>query len=177
MSRQRDKLTDEQEKELQAAQMSNEDAATAIRYQAVRLYGLGYAVVTSQEICRCREPSLWEWSRKYRSHGVAGLIDQRKGGNRAALRPREIEELQGLLHRYKPNQLLGQDDYSGNGEFWSLPTLVCIVEKRFGVQYKSPTSYRSLFVKCEFSYQRATQQYHSRSADKVMAFEEQLEKN
>ena len=176
MSRQRTKLTEAQVQELQAAQMSSEQAATAMRYQAVRLYGLGYPVTAIQAICRCSEPSLWEWNRKYRSQGVTGLVDRRQGGNRAALRPLEFEELQGLLHCYKPNQILGKDDYRGNGEFWRLPDLICLLEKRYGVRYKSPTSYRNLFAKCQFSYQRATQQYHSRSEHKVMAFEEELEK-
>lgn len=177
MSRQRTKLTEAQGQELQAAQMSSEEAATAMRYQAVRLYGLGYPVTTIQEICGCGEPSIWEWSRKYRRQGVAGLVDQRQGGNRAALRPLEFEAVHGWLHRYKPNQLLSKDEYSGNGEFWRLADLVYLLEKRFGLRYKSPTSYRTLFAKCEFSYQRATQQYHSRVAGKVMAFEEELEKN
>jgi transposase len=177
MSRQRNKLTNEQVKELQAAQMSSADAASALRYQAVRLYGLGYAVETIQEICECGLPSIWEWNRKYRSQGVVGLVDQRQGGNRAALRPLELAALHGWLHAYKPNQILGQDEYRGNGEFWSLGTLACLVEKRFGVRYQSLTSYRNLLAKCEFSYQRTTQQYQSCSLDKGMAFEETLEKN
>src|SRR5687768_15558675 len=111
MSRQRKKLTEEQVKELQAAQLSSEDAASALRYQAVRLYGLGYAVATIQEICECGLPSIWEWNRKYHRQGVAGLIDQRQGGNRAALQPLELEALHGWLHAYKPNQLLGPDEY------------------------------------------------------------------
>ena len=177
MSRQRTKLTEAEGQELQAAQMSSEEAATAMRYQAVRLYGLGYPVTTIQAICGCSAPSLWEWSRKYRGQGVAGLVDQRQGGNRAALRPLELEAVHGWLHGYKPNQLLSQDEYRGNGEFWSLADLACLLEKRFGLRYKSPTSYRNLFARCEFSYQRATQHYYSRVEGKVMAFEEELEKN
>lgn len=49
MSRQRKKLTEAQIKELQAAQMSSEDAVSAKRYEAVRLYGLGYADATIQK--------------------------------------------------------------------------------------------------------------------------------
>ena len=60
-----------------AAQMSSNDAQLAKRYQAVRLYGSGYAVSEIQTICGCSLPSLWEWSRKYQQAGVAGLVDQR----------------------------------------------------------------------------------------------------
>src|SRR5215212_8272961 len=135
MSRQRKPLTNEQVNELNAAQMSSGAGASALRYQAVRLYGQGYALATIQAVCGCALPSLWEWNRKYHSQGVAGLIDQRQGGHRAALQPLELETLHGWLHAYKPNQLLRPTEYQGNGEFWSLADLVCLVEKRFGVRY------------------------------------------
>lgn len=157
--------------------MSSHDAQLAKRYQAVRLYGRGYAVSAIQTICGCSLPSLWEWSRKYQQAGVAGLVDQRQGGNHTLLGPVAIEEVQGLLHRYKPHQLLAPGDYQGHGEFWTLADLAELVRNRYGVRYQSATSSRHLFAKCAFSYQRATQQYQSRSEAKVMAFEEQLEKN
>jgi transposase len=177
MSRQRIKLTQAQLNELQAAQLSSSDAALAMRYQAVRLYGSGYAVSEIQAICGCSLASLWEWSRKYQQTGVAGLVDQRQGGNHTLLSPLAVEEVQGLLHRYQPQQLLPPGEYQGSGEFWSLADLAHLIAKRYGVRYQSATSYRNLFAKCDFSYQRATQQYHSRSDTKVMAFEEALEKN
>jgi hypothetical protein len=107
----------------------------------VRLYGLGYAVATIQEICECgRTPA---------------------GGNRATLQPLALETLHGWLHGYKPNQLLAPTEYGDQGEFWSLGALAGLGAKRFGVRYWSLTSYRNLMVKCEFSYQRTTQQYPS----------------
>ncbi|CAN5801172.1 hypothetical protein BH10CHL1_BH10CHL1_36820 [soil metagenome] len=157
--------------------MSRGDGASALRYQAVRLYGQGHTLATIQSVCGCALPSLYEWNRKYHSQGVAGLVDQRQGGNRAALQPLALETLHGWLHAYKPNQILGSTEYQGNGECWSLADLVCLVAKRFGVRYKSQTSYRNLFTQCGFSYQRTTQQYQSCSSAKVMAFEEALEKN
>ena len=157
--------------------MSSGEGASALRYQAVRLYGQGYTLATIQAVSGCALPSLYEWNRKYHSQGIAGLVDQRQGGNRAALQPLERESLHGLLHAYKPNQILAPTEYQGEGEFWSLADLACLVEKRFGVRYQSQTSYRNLFAHCEFSYQRTTQQYQSRSLDKVMLFEEELEKN
>jgi len=56
--------------------------------------------------------------------------------------------------------------------------LIDKADKRRGrsVRYQSRTSYRSLLAKCEFSYQRTTQQDQSCSPSKVMTFEEGLEK-
>lgn len=177
MHRQRKELTTEQVRELQVAQDSCADAMTAMRYQAVRLYGIGYAVKMVQEICGCSQPSLMEWNRKYHQIGVAGLLDQRQGGNRARLREEELERLQQKLHQYQPYQLFSQAEYTGDGRFWCVKTLACLVQQEFSVTYKTANSYRALFEKCDFSYQRTTQQYLSRSELKGVAFEEELEKN
>lgn len=171
------KLSDEQASALEMAQMSSKAGSTALRYQAVRLYGLGYAVKTIEAICGCHRPSLMEWCAKYQKCGIAGLVDQRQGGNRARLSPAMLEAIQSLLHQYKPSQLLGQAASGSHGEFWSLATLACLVEQKYGIRYQSATSYRRLFEQCDFSYQRPSQQYHARAEFKVMAFEEALEKN
>ena len=110
MDRRQFKLTEAQDKELKWAYNQCQDAQTKIRYQAVRLYGQGYAVQTIQEITGCSRSSLMEGCRAYGQFGVAGLVDQRAGGNHAKLRPLEIEQLQEQLHRYPPGQLFGSTE-------------------------------------------------------------------
>jgi|SRR5215203_4007610 len=177
MHRERKKLSSEQVNELQFAQDQSADAASALRFQAVRLYGTGYAVETIIPICRCSRPSLMEWNRKYHQGGIAALLDQRQGGNRALLSNEAIEALQGKLHQYQPQQLFAPGEYAGDGRFWTIATLSQLVERDYGVRYKRASSYRLLFDKCEFSYQRTSQHYLSRSEQRVMGFEEALEKN
>lgn len=177
MHRQRKKLTKEQVNELQVAQDSSRNTGSALRYQAVRLYGLGYPVKTIQTICGCSRASLMEWNRYYHQAGVAGLVDQRQGGNRAFLSPEQLEDLQQRLHQSQPNQLFRTDQYEGEGKFWDIATLALLVETEYAVRYKAACSYRELFERCDFSYQRTTHQYLSRSEFKVMSFEEELEKN
>ena len=55
------KLTEREERELQQAFVSTKDGATRIRYQAVRMYGLGYPVDEICEITSCNRTSLLEW--------------------------------------------------------------------------------------------------------------------
>jgi transposase len=171
------KLTVEQEKELEIAYDYCDEANTRTRYQAVRLYGTQYCVEDICQICRCSVRSLLEWCQRYQSEGISGLVDKRSGGNRARLSSAQKEELKQLLHQYRPNQWFSQAECGSNGEFWDIALLAKVVQKKFGVVYKSQTSYRTLFVECEFSYQRTTQQYKAHNEGKVMAFEEQLEKN
>lgn len=94
--------------ELKAAYQQCQNGPTKIRYQAVRLYGTGYPVAEIEEICGCRRPSLMEWCRAYRQYGVAGLVDQRRGGNRAKLTPIEIEHIKQRLEMYSPRSCGGQ---------------------------------------------------------------------
>jgi transposase len=176
MAKRKFKLTPAQENELKAAYSQCQDGLTKIRYQAVRLYSTGYAVEAIENITGCSPPSLMEWCRAYRQFGVAGLVDKRRGGNRAKLTPNELEQLQQQLEMYPPYQLLGRTDCYGDGQFWTVPDLAKLVERKYGVIYRSATSYRILFDRCEFSCQRPGSHYRSRNELKVLEFEQLLEK-
>jgi transposase len=170
------RLTEQEANELQAAYLHCRDAATKTRYQAVRLYGLGYGVPQIKDICGCSTTSLMEWNRAYRQRGPSALLDHRLGGNRARLRPHQIEAVQKQLYHYTPAQLLGRDACLGDGQYWTVANLATLLERDYGVAYQSRTSYRTLLSQCDFSYQRPAKQYKSHSAFKVMQFEEALEK-
>jgi transposase len=170
-------LTEAQACELQGAYHNCQDAQTRMRYQAVRLYGQGYATREIEAICGCSRSSLMEWCRSYQAAGVTGLVDQRSGGNRALLTVPQIERLQYLLDSYTPGQLWGAAACVGSGQFWTVGDLAQLLQREFAIRYKSATSLREWLDKCGFSYQQPAKQYKSRSALKVAEFEEQLEKN
>jgi transposase len=170
-------LTEAQACELQGAYHNCQDAQTRTRYQAVRLYGQGYATREIEAICGCSRSSLMEWCRSYQAAGVTGLVDQRSGGNRARLTTVQIERLQYLLDSYTPEQLWGAAACVGSGQFWTVGDLAQLLQREFAISYKSATSLREWLDKCGFSYQQPAKQYKSRSALKVAEFEEQLEKN
>jgi transposase len=177
MNKRKFQLSVGQNNELQGAYQQCSDGATKMRYQAVRLYGIGYAADEVIEITGCSRRRLLAWCGRYRTYGVAGLVDRRVGGNSAKLSGSELETVQAKLHQYRPNQLLRSDEYSGSGEFWTVSELAIWLEREFAVVYRSATSYRSVLKQCGLSRQRPAQPYKSRSEAKVMAFEEELEKN
>jgi transposase len=170
-------LTNEQLNELQGAYQQCDEGATKIRYQAVRLYGNGYATEEVMAITGCSRRRLLAWCRNYRLYGVAGLVDRRAGGNSAKLSASEVEAIQHKLQQYRPNQLFSADAYQGNGEFWGVAEVALLLERAYGVVYQSKTSYRNLLDRCGMSRQRPAAQYKSRNEAKVMAAEEELEKN
>ena len=171
------KLSVEASNELRGDYHNCSNSLAKIRFQAVRLYGEGWSTQAIESICGCSRASLMEWCRAYRCEGVTGLLDHRNGGNHTKLQPAQLEEIKLLLERYTPAQLLGQEQCVGGGEFWTVPDLMQIVKVRTGVVYQSATSYRKLFHTCDFSLQTPGHYYKSRSAQAVMTFEEELEKN
>lgn len=170
------RLTEAEANELHAAYLHCRNADTKIRFQAVRLYGLGYPVAQIKDITGCSTASLMDWNRAYKERGVSALLDHRQGGNRAKLTQEQIEAIYNQLHRYTPAQQLGKDACATDGQFWSVSDLAQLLKRDYGVTYRSLTCYYDLLQKCDLSYQRPAKQYKSHSALKVMEFEEALEK-
>lgn len=175
MARRRFQLSEEQIKELTLAHASCKDGPT--RFQAVRLYGVGYPVEQIMDITGCSRTSLMEWCGAYGQAGSKALLDQRLGGNRARLTPAQIQKLKGRLHTYTPADLFGARAATGAGQFWTIPELQQAIQFWYGVSYQSRGSYHRYFHLCGFSYQRPQKVYQSRSAVQVAEFEGQLEKN
>ena len=177
MAKRKFTLTQAEQKEMLQAYRASKDAATRIRFQAVRLYGEGYPEKEIEQITGCSRTSLMEWCRAYREDHAQGLVDKRAGGNRAKLSRLQIEELQQILHQYTPKERLGPKASTADGQFWSVEDLALIVREKHGVEYQSRTSYSCLMRLCGFSYQKTEKVFKSRSETKVADFEEQLEKN
>lgn len=170
------RLTEAEANSLHAAYLHMHNADTKTRFQAVRLYGLGYAVPQILNICGGSHSRLLEWARAYREEGLPALLDHRQGGNSAKLTPHQIETLRDQLQAYTPAQLLGRDHCMGPGAFWTVADLAHLVEREVGVRYQSKTSYYTLLAKCGLSRQCPAKQYKSHSDQNVMEFEELLEK-
>jgi putative transposase len=174
MAKRQFKLAEKQIQELITAYDRCKDGPTRTRYQAVRLYGTGYAESEVEAITGCSRSTLMGWCRIYRAQGIVGLVDKRQGGNRAKLTSAQIEELAHKLKQYTPDQAFRAQGFTS--EYWSVESLRCAVQEWYGVTYQSRTSYYTLFDACGFSCQQPAKAYKSRSEAKVAAFEEQLEK-
>ena len=169
-------LTEAEANALQAAYLHMQNVDTKTRFQAVRLFGLGYVVEEILSICGGSQSSLYEWVRLYQQSGLTALLDHRKGGNYAKLQPDQIEAIHTQLQTYTPAQLLGGEACRGLGQFWTRGDLALLVERDYGVVYQSPTSYYCLLAKCGLSLQYPDKQFKSHNAIKLMEFEESLEK-
>lgn len=171
-------LTEQQRQTLVDAYEKSPDGPTRTRLQAVRLYGSGYSMEAITEITGCPRRTLLRWCQQYRLEDTMGLTDKRLGGNRALLSDEQLDDVCQKLHRYRPIDVLGAADVAtANGQHWTIPDLKRALQRWQGVVYQSTSSYRELFMRCGFSYQRTARVFRSKSAIQVADFEEQLEKN
>lgn len=133
MARRRFQLSEEQIKELIMAYASCKDGPSRTRFQAVRLYGVGYPMEQIMDITGCSRTSLMEWCAAYRQEGSAALRDKRLGGNRARLTKGQIQDLKGRLHTYTPADLFGTAAATADGQFWTIPDLRRAIQHCYGV--------------------------------------------
>jgi transposase len=176
MAKRRFQLSESQRDALFTAYIQCEDGETRSRFQAVRLYGMNYAVKTIQEITGCSLRSLLEWVRTYQQAGLDALRDHRLGGNSAKLTPTQRAEVEMHLHQFTPKQILRQP-YTRDGQFWTIEDLADALAHWFGVRYNSRTSYYNLLRACGFSYQRTEKVFKSQRPLQIADFQETVEKN
>jgi transposase len=175
MSKARHLLDKAAQDELLQAYQGTKDGALRTRYQAVRLYGMGYVVAEILTITGCSVSRLRAWYAAYQRSGLTGLADRRVGGNHTYLRAAQVADLAERLRLYTPAQVVPQPA-TADGQFWTVPDLQRVVQQWYGVQYQSLTSYRTLFQRCRFSYQTSKGVYKSRNEQAVADFAAELEK-
>jgi transposase len=144
--------------------------------QAVRLYGFGYTVADIHTITGLSRSRLLQCCAAYAQDGIAALHDHRAGGNCRKLTRDQVADLTDKLHQYTPRSLFGPEAATA-GDGWTLPDLRRAIQHWYGVTYQSDTSYRSLFRRCGFSYQRPARVFRSRRPQAVLDFDDQIEKN
>jgi len=176
MSRERQLLTEREQAELLSAYWETPNGPLRTRYQAVRLYGMGYRVDEILTITGCSVSRQRAWYGTYQQAGVAGLRDKRVGGNHTYLTSEQKADLAERLHLYTPAQVLGEEAATAAGQFWTVRDLQQVVLHWYAITYRSLTSYQTLFQDCGFSYQKSSGIYKSRNAQDVAAFAAALEK-
>lgn len=170
-------LAPAEDQELLLAFTQCDDGEMRTKIQAVRLYGNDVPVADITSLTGLPRRTICRWHRRYLKQGVAGFEDKRAGGNHYYLSPEQIQDLSKKLNQYRPVDLFGRDNAAtADGLHWCVPDLKRAVQQWYGVTYKTDASYRQLFHKCGYSYQRTAKVFRSRSELKVAEFEAAVEK-
>ena len=148
------------------------------RIQAARLYGSEVPVKEITHLTGLPRRTIIRWYKRYLQQGLPGFVDNRQGGNHQYLNDKQIQDLAMKLHQYRPVDLFSREEVAtADGLHWCIPDLRRSIKQWYGIEYKRDASYRQLFQKCGFSWQRTAKVFRSRSERKVAAFEDHLEKN
>jgi transposase len=159
------------------AERKTRDAYELRRLQGVRLYGSGESIGQIQRVTQAAERSIREWVQRYQQEGLKGLASQWQGQNANKLSPAQRRDLAVKLDLYTPDQVIAADVRHEAGVFWTVSDLQIMVEKWYGVRYRSLNSYYHLLHTSGFTYQKTEKVYRSRpSAEELADFEDMLEK-
>jgi transposase len=177
MAKRQFQLTEQALARFEQAEQQTRDAYELKRLQAVRLYGTGQAIQQIMAVVGCGESSVRQWVQRYKQAGLSGLQSQWQGGNANKLTAEQRADLKARLHHNRPDQVIEPDVRVEQGQFWTVSDMRIVVERWYGVTYRSDDSYRNLLHASGFSYQRTEQVYRSRpDAVTVSNFEARLEK-
>jgi transposase len=177
MAKRKFELTEDEIRAFRQEEAQTRDVRELKRLQAVRLYGMGERVETIQKLVGCGPVSPAQWAIDYRGGGLGGLQSRWQGGNANKLSDEQRQDLFERLEQYSPEQVLAPDVRVERGAFWTISDLQIVVEQRYGVRYRSPTSYRNLLRTSGLSYQKVEKVYRSQpGAVQLADFEADLEK-
>ena len=142
------------------------------------MYGSGLDMKLVKQVSGAARRTVEDWIKAYRAYGVGGLKPGWKGGNSRKLAVQEREELVTRLQHMTVGQALSQEEGGHSSPFWTVEAVERVVEKWYGVRYRSRESYRLLLVEAGFSFQQPEGIYRARPSEAVIAdFEADAEKS
>lgn len=115
--------------------------------------------------------TLDRWQQAYKRYGLAGLRVKPQPGNRRYLTNQQKEEIKKAITHQSPEQL------GLEGKFWNVPRLKEYVKRQYGVIYRSPTSYRNLFISFGFSFHKPKKVNKKQDPHMRQRFVEEVKKN
>lgn len=171
------RLSEAEERAIQAREGETKDVRELKRLQGVRLYGSGQAMSAVVNVVDSSRRTIQRWVAAYQEQGLAGLKAGWQSANAQKLSDGQRAELVQRLQQYEPDHLLSPDLRLSQGQFWTVSDVQVAVQAWYGVTYRAKDSYRALLYEADFSYQRTEGVYRSKpSQTDVAAFEEDLEK-
>jgi transposase len=128
-------LTEDEIRALRQAETQTRDVRELKRLQAVRLYGMGEAVPTIQQLVGCGPLSPRQWAIRYKRGGLEALRVRWATGNANKLTDVQRAELAEKLQQCTPDQVLAPDVRVEQGSFWTVSDVQIVVKRWYGVTY------------------------------------------
>lgn len=94
------------------------------------------------------------------------VLDVKQRGIKELLSRSQLEEIVKVVSKKKPVEVGFHESY----EFWNTGVLARFIQREYGVNYKSKTSYYLVFKKVKFTYHKPGRVYQKHDAVKVEAW-------
>ena len=142
-----------------------------VRYQALKLLSQGYKRQEVATILGKSLQSLGEWVTLYHQKGIEGLRTKRNPGNHRKLTLEQQDQLTKILKEKTPEQC------GYEGRFWTVGLLQKLVQREYGITYRSDQSYRNLLIQAGFSFHKPGKVHKDQNPHMRKRFEQRLKKN
>lgn len=163
------KLTEEQLKELHFLKENKESDSTELkRVQAILLVDCMASPELIEHLTGYGKKHAFTLRKKYLTHGIEVLKTKKKKRSKL-LTKNQIEEVLTIIKTQTPR------DFGYESMHWTTLILGQVIEKKFGVRYKSKTSVQLIFKDARFSYHKPDKQYRARKQEVIDAWVKEKE--
>lgn len=167
MWKQRERLTQNQIKEIEAIVNNNKSSGQEVRRaQAVLLLDKEEKMQTIRELTHYGRRNIFNLRKKYLERGISALKDQQKKNSKELLTKDQKKEVAIVLQTKTPK------DFGWDCDYWTTSILGRLIEEKCQVKYKSKTSFYLIFKQAKFTYHKPGRIYHERDEQEVKEWRE-----
>lgn len=164
----REKLKEEQIRELQNILDNKESTAREVRVaQAILMIDQCQESQFITTFTRISRSQMFDLRGKYLDHGLNAIRDKRRGKPKQLLTRKQRDQIAQVIREENPRK------YGYNNDFWTTGILGDLIKRTFNVQYKSKKPYYLLFKQARFSYHLPGQVYRNRNEEVVEKWKEE----
>lgn len=165
-----EKITKEQLVELQSAVRTINDTRAVLKIQAIILIENKLPADTLQLLTGYKRAVAVRFRKAYIKQGIDALRTKSKRKNFKALLTRgQRDEIVIMLNTKKPSE------FGHNQDFWTTKILAAVIEKKWGVHYKSRSSMYLFFKEAKFTFRKPEKKSEKHNPEAIEAWKKEYE--
>lgn len=165
-----DKLTNEQQKELQAIISCSQSSGREVRRaQTVLLLNSEIDIKTIIALTNYSRRRIFDLRKNYLKEGLIAIQDKQKGKPKEILTRKQLAEIVKVIQAKTPK------DFGYDSDFWTTGIVGAIIESEYKVRYKSKTSIYLIFKQAKFTYHKPDRKYQARNEQEVQKWKKEAE--
>ena len=165
-----EQLNAEDIKELRELIRTGKDVKEVRRAQAILLLNDGANYGAIETLTHYKERAVLVFRQRYIKKGLEGIEHKRKGKPKSLLSSEQRKELLKILTEQTPK------NHGLEEEYWTTSLLAYLIEKKYGVVYKTKKPFYLLFSEARYTFHKPGKVYEKRDEEKVKLWKEEMKK-